>query len=420
VQVVVDNNGGLRKTVPVGHVWVGIPPADARRQRTAAMKTGRTLQQLAAELERQTASRRDYIAPQGKVEAVVVTETTEKVGEVINGHVETETSSEIKITGFNGDALALTNYAHGQLADHLEIPRKYYDRTRSLQPELLAENINTWLRADPANKRMIRTLDGRVRGILSPKFRPLDNFDLAGAVLPTLIEHEVEITSCELTETRMYIKGILPALSDVIPAGLALGEGHNALDRGTVVAAVVISNSDIGNGTLRVEPSVFTTFCTNLAILKDAAMRKYHAGRANQTTGETWEVFADDTRKADDAAFWLKVRDVTKAAFDADQFRAAVARIRKAANTIIPSDDIAAVVEMTIEELKLPTSTNGGILKALAAGGDMTQWGLSSALTRVANTQADYETATLLERAGGEVLALQGGAWKRIAEATAA
>lgn len=366
------------------------------------MKTGRTLQELAAELQRQTETRRDYIAPQGKVEAVVAD------------------NNAIELTGFNGAALPITNYAHGQLADHLEIPKKYYDRMASSRPELLAQNINTWLHADPANKRMIRTLDGKVRGILSPKFRPLDNFDLAQAILPTLIENRIEITSCELTETRMYIKGILPALSDVIPAGLALGEGHNALDRGTVVAAVVISNSDIGAGTLRVEPSVFTTFCTNLAILKDAAMKKYHAGRANQTTGETWEVFADDTRRADDAAFWLKVRDVTKAAFDAEQFRGAVARLRKAAGTVIPSDDLAAVVDMTIEELKLPTSINSGLLKALAAGGDMTQWGLSSALTRVANGVDDYETATLLERAGGEVISLAPGQWKRIAEAVAA
>lgn len=374
------------------------------------MKAGLSLSQLAAELERQTATRRDYLAPQGKIEAVLIDDKAP----------ETDALGAIGITGFNGDALMLTPYAHGQLADHLEIPKKYYDRMAAQRPELLTRNINTWLHADPANKRMIRTLDGKVRAVLSPKYRPLDNFDLAQAILPTLIDAQIEITSCDLTETRMYIKGILPALSDEIATGLAFGEGHNALDRGTVVAAVVISNSDIGAGTLRVEPSAFTTFCTNLAILKDAAMKKYHAGRANQTTGESWEVFADDTRKADDAAFWLKVRDVVRAAFDEGQFRAAVARLRAAAETIIPSDDLAAVVEMTVEELKLPVSTNSGILKALAAGGDMTQWGLSSALTRVANNQADYETATLLERAGGEVLALQGGAWKRIATATAA
>jgi hypothetical protein len=363
------------------------------------MKTGKTLAQLASELDRQVASRKDYIAPQGRIEATL------------------NDSDALVLRGFNGDDLALTTHAHGQLADHLGIPKKYYDRMATERPELLAQNVNTWLHKEPAEKRMIRTLDGRVRGFLSPKFRPLDNFDLAQAVLPTLIEAQAEITSCELTETRMYIKAILPGLSDIIPSGLTLGEGHNALDRGTVVAAVTISNSDVGAGRLLVEPGAFTTFCTNLATLKNASMQKYHAGRANQTTGESWEVFADDTRRADDAAFWLKVRDVTKAAFDEKAFRAAIARLRVAAEKIIPSDNLVAVVDMTIEELDLPPVTKTGLLTALARGGDMTQWGLSSALTRVANDVADYELATTLERAGGEVIDLPAASWKRISEA---
>ena len=69
------------------------------------------------------------------------------------------------------------------------------------------------------------------------------------------------------------------------------------------------------------------------------------------------------------------------------------------------------------EQLELPPVASSGILKALAAGGDLTQWGLSSAITRVANDAADYEMATLLERAGGTVLALPAHDWTRIATA---
>lgn len=371
------------------------------------MKSGRSLTDLAAELERQATTRKDYLAAQGAVEAVVVENTDANTP-----------ANTLMLAGINGGPLTITPYAHGQLADHLGIPKKYYDRMAIEQPALLASNINTWFKADPENKRMLRTLDGKVRAVLSPKFRALDNYDLAQAVLPTLIENKVQITSCELTETRMYIKGILPELSDEIPAGLTLGQGHNAVDRGTVVAAVVISNSDIGAGTLRVEPSVFTTFCTNLAVLADAAMKKYHAGRANQAD-ETWQVFADETRRADDAAFWMKVRDITKAAFDAKQFKAAVERIRRAADKAIVVDDLPKVVDLTVEQLALPPAMSGGILKALAAGGDLTQWGLSSAITRMANTADDYELATQLERAGGQVLAMPDPDWKRIAGAAA-
>jgi hypothetical protein len=129
------------------------------------MKAGRTLSELAAELERQTSTRKDYIAPQGKLEAVPA-------------------GNDIEIHGING-GLTVTPYAHGQLSSHLAIPKKYYDRMAIEQPGLLASNINTWLHADADNKRMIRALDGKVRAVLSPKYRPLDNFDLASAVLPT-------------------------------------------------------------------------------------------------------------------------------------------------------------------------------------------------------------------------------------------
>jgi hypothetical protein len=73
------------------------------------------------------------------------------------------------------------------------------------------------------------------------------------------------------------------------------------------------------------------------------------------------------------------------------------------------------VVDLAIEQLALPPASNGNILKALAAGGDLTQWGLSSAITRVANDADDYELATLLERAGGTVLAMPEPAWMKLA-----
>lgn len=383
------------------------------------MNAGRSLQSLAAELERQVATRRDYIAPQGKVTAVVV-DAVANAAAASGADFEQLMAKSVRLDGFNGEPMELTPYAHGQLSDHLGIPKKYYDRMAVETPQLLADSINTWFRQDADNKRMIRTLDNKVRAVLSPKFRPLDNFDLASAVLPTLIEKQVQIVSSELTQTRMYIKGILPSLSDELPDGLAYG-GHNRIgtDRGHLVAAITISNSDIGAGTLRVEPSVFTTWCTNLAIMMQAAMKKYHTGRANQAD-ETWEVFADETRKADDQAFWLKVRDICGAAFNEANFRAAVAQMRDAGKAPIKSDDLNAVVVAVVEQFALPVSTQSGILKALASGGDFTAWGLSSAVTRVAGEVSDYELSTSMERAGGAIITLQGNDWKRISEAATA
>jgi hypothetical protein len=365
------------------------------------MKSGRSLTELAAELQRQSETKRDFLAPQNKLAAVVTD------------------NNDIAIDGINGEPFPLTNYAHGQVAEHLEIPKKYYDRMRAEDPALLAKNVNTWLNKNGDERRMVRTLDKQVRAFMSPKYRPLDNFDLAQTVLPVLIENKVTITSCELTETRMFIKGILETLSDELPEGLSYGTGHHMIrqgDRGRLVAAITISNSDIGNGTLKIEPAVFTTWCTNLAIMQQAAMKKYHVGRAHEADA-SWEVFQDATRRADDAAFWLKAKDVTMAAFREDLFRKAVDSIKLSASAPIVSEDLPKVVEATIVELALPPAVDNGLLKLLAAGGDFTRWGLSSAITRLANDTKDYEDATALERAGGAILEVGAASWKRIAEA---
>lgn len=375
------------------------------------MNAGRSLSSLAAELERQTKTRKDYLAPQEKLTAVVA-------GDGLN-------PTTVMIEGLNGEPLPLTPHAHRQVSDHLGIPQKYYDRMLTEQPRLLAENMNTWLKAAGAERRMVRTLDGKVRAFMSNKYRPLDNFELAEAVLPKLIELGVQVTSSELTETRMYIKGILPSLSDELPDGAVWGTGHTAVAEyqgnapGKVVAAIVISNSEIGAGTLRVEPSVFTTWCTNLAIISQAAMRKYHIGRAFEAQ-EDFSIYRDETREANDRAFWLKVGDVTNAAFNRDIFNAAIAQIRRAAGDRILSEDLPSVVDAVVEQLALPERTSSGILTQLARGGDLTRWGLSSAITATANGLGDYEASTDLERAGGKVLALEPRDWRKISEAAAA
>ena len=369
------------------------------------MNTGRTLAELAAELDRQTKTRRDYIAPQSKIEPVIL----EHAGAPV-----------VMLDGINGGPMPLTEHAHGQMADHLGVPKRYYDRMRAEQPHLLATNIRTWLHADGDNQRMIRALDGHVRAVLSPKFRPLDNYDLMGAILPTLIEHRVQVVSSQVTETRLYVKAILPTLSDELPVGLAWGTGHNrvggeGLDRGRVVSAITISNSDVGAGALSIEPSVFTSWCTNMAILKAMAMKKHHVGARATAADGSYEVFADDTRAADNRAFWLKVRDVTIAAFDEKQFRKAVADLRATAERPILDADLIGVVTRTVETLELPPAAASPILSFLAAGGDLSQWGLGSAITRQAGEIEDYETSTVFERAGGALLALPAAQWATIA-----
>src|SRR5271165_2228244 len=145
------------------------------------MKVGKSLSELAAELDRQNAAKKDYLAD------------TRRLALAKDGAT---------LEGVNG-GMPLRDTAHAQMSAVLQIPKPYYDRMRHDAPDLLADNVNRWLRQQPATK-LIRCMDNQVRAILSDSYRPLDNYELAEAVLPKLQQLAVKVESCEITERRMY------------------------------------------------------------------------------------------------------------------------------------------------------------------------------------------------------------------------
>jgi len=229
-----------------------------------------SLQNLIAEVTRQNGAKRDYIAPLGRIQ--------------IDANVQTGIHAVMQ----NGHDLRMPirSVAHGHLAEEAGIPKPFYDRLRVDHAELLSQNLNTLLheKKNSEKRKMVRTLDGDLRALLSDRYRPLDHYGLLEAVLPTLEEHRVEVVSTQITESRMFVKVVLPNLKADIQ-GVTLGQGHHALKQNIVVAALTITNSEVGSGSLQVIPCVFDTFCTNLAQLSVRFMRKYHIGRVGIGTG---------------------------------------------------------------------------------------------------------------------------------------
>lgn len=235
------------------------------------MKTGKTLTELAMELERQSTAKKDFIASTAALE---MTNT---------GELALESNTTF-------DEFPITDHAHSQIAARLDIPAKYYNRMRSGAPALLAANVNDWFHSNP-ERRMIRTLNGQARAFLSDRYHRLDNFDLAEAVLPILAEmgEGIRIVSTELTDSRMYIKVINERLELEVKKG------------DVVQAGIAISNSEVGLGALKVEPLIYRLVCENGMIAQDYSKKRYHVGR-NAQEGEAYELFRDETLKADDRA----------------------------------------------------------------------------------------------------------------------
>lgn len=216
----------------------------------------------------------------------------------------------------------------------LKIPAPYYERMRAENPGLLMANVNGWFQQSPDTRRMVRTLDGTARAILSDRYRRIDNYEVAQTVLPIISEMQgARIESCELTDTRMYIKVVNERIqTEVVPGDI-------------VQAGILISNSEVGMGSVSVKPLIYRLVCTN-GMVADVGVGKRHVGRINESVDGDFGIFRDETIEADDRAFLMKIEDTVRAAVDEARFNALVQKLRDAKEAPILPAAAPKVVEL--------------------------------------------------------------------------
>ena len=288
---------------------------------------------------------------------------------------------------------------------------------RKEAPELLGRNVKEWFDRYPA-QRLVRVLDETNRAFLSNSYRPLENYDLAEAVLPTLLDNQLVIMSCEITERRLYIKAVDPRITRDVPSGKKIGDGsHVFFD--TCSPAIIISNSEVGYGRLSVESGIFTKVCTNLATIAKGGLKRTHIGAKHSALDNVENIdnlLTSETRKATDKAIWLQVRDVVKGAFDEAVFTARCQTLGGMADDKI-GDDVVKTVELTAKKFGLSDLVAGHVQRHLIEGGDLSRYGLFNAVTRTAQDQDSYDDASDLERLGGKIIELNKSEWRELAAA---
>lgn len=354
------------------------------------MKQGLSIQELAVELARRAEAKADYVSDTREL-----TLLTPRVGEGAPG-----AAPEIHMAGGIGE-FSLSTHAQHQIAARLDVPRKFWDRLRTGHPDLLDHNVNALFRREP-ERRMIRTLDGRARAFLSDRYRRLDDEQVAEAIIPVLADiPDVRFESCQVTERHLYIKAVTPR----IQADVKVGD--------TVQAGVVIRNSEVGSGSLSVQPMIFRLVCLN-GMVAGKAVRKYHTGRQVSANEESYEIYRDETMQADDKALMMKVADLVRAAVDDTKFQAIVAQMRDAAESTKMVNPVDSV-ERLAKRFVLTDSEKGGVLARLIEGADVSQYGLTNAVTRHSQDVDSYERASEMEVMGGEILNLTKREWASVA-----
>lgn len=352
------------------------------------MKSGRSLEALAKELDRQRRSKKDVVLPSALI------------------HHTTHDGGETEVLIEEPDAphrYTVTPLARKQLAEKLKIPLAYFERMRNGQPALLDANVNTWLQADDG-RNMLRTLDGRVRAVLSNRFRRIENYDLAEAILPVLGQYsDGRLESVELTENRMYLKYILPRLEYEMRPG------------DVVQAGIAITNSEVGLAQMVVQPLLYRLVCRNGLITVDPVLRQKHIGRPLGNDEEA-TIYQEDTLLADEKAFFLKVRDAAQWALSEATFHQYAAKMQRTMGIELVTSPVKTV-EVLRQRYTLTEDEGDGVLRHLIKGGDLSGYGLVNAVTGFSQEVADYDRATEFEALGGKLIELSAGEWKELAEA---
>ena len=335
------------------------------------MKTGRTLQEIGAEILRQSRAKEDYLV---NTNSIVMEDWDGK--------------PMLHLRGENGmdlvKPLEIQQTAHRQIGDYLGIPRKYYDRMMDSDVGLLAYNVNRWLQGEP-EQRMIRTMDGRARAFLSNRYRRIDNLDIARVTLPIIGEMpEVRYESCQLTDDFLYIKVVNPRLTAEVTPG------------DVVQAGIIISNSETGQGSVCVQPLVYRLVCMNGMVVNDAKTRRTHLGRASNTE-EDFMIYSQETLAADDKAFILKLQDTVRAAINEVQFAQVVDKMRETKGIKLNTANIPSVVKMASANFGITEAESEGVFQHLIQDADYTLFGLANAVTRYSQDVENYDRATKLE-----------------------
>jgi hypothetical protein len=363
------------------------------------MKAGlENIQALAAKIVNNAQNKRDYVASTAKIE---MTDTAALA-------LTTQDSAT--------HVYPLNTLAHGQLSEYLGIPAIYARRMRDEAPALLAHNVNTWLRQNEPVNRLVRTMHGDGRAFLSDAYQPLENEDLAEAVLPIVFDLQLDILSCEITERKLYIKAVHPNLKRDVPTGKRMGDGeHNIFD--TCAPAITISNSEVGAGMLKVESGVYTQACTNMATWSKDGMKRRHVGARHDLTDDLSHLFSDETKRATDEAIWRQIRDVVRGAFEEARFDARCKEMGALVEVKLDPTKVTDTVTFARKKFNLTETEGNSVLGHLIAGGDLTGYGLFNAVTRTAEDAESYDRASELEALGGKLIELPASQWRELARA---
>jgi len=312
-------------------------------------------------------------------------------------------------------AYRLTDQALQQLVSlkEVDIPIRYVRRMHGGSASdvgLFDTTINHWT-AKGGRKLLLRLIWGEdakypgtvgiCRAILSDRYGIRDNYDTVLAVLSGMKAAGLDATKVnmrpgDLSDDRLYLRVEAPELSVIADKFLENYVGPYANRHGgelgrhpkLVWAGILVQNSEVGRGKLKVVPEIRIGICDNGAQINIDAVEKVHIGGQ---LDEGQIVWSHATREAANALTTNMVKDAVERFLSVDYVETTIAKLEKKSGT--PVTDIPKTVEVVAKELSYSETEAKGLLDHFIRGGQHTSGGVFQAVTSWAQEIADPDRA---------------------------
>jgi hypothetical protein len=332
------------------------------------------------------------------------------------------------------------------IALKLNVPPSYLRRLRIERPDMFDANVNgllhgkSILRAGgerevihPAETRsfLVRCFRGEdggpgiARAFLSDRYGIVDNLDVLMSALDGVRRAgvAVDIDGCDLTERRMYVRVVAPAIAAYAPDLLAgyrspfggqdagrgftpermarMSGGQDTVTDPIVFAGFVISNSETGGGAFTLTPRLVVKVCNNGLTITADVLRAVHLGGKMDDGVIQWSA---DTQRKSLELVTSRTADAVSTFLNVEYVRKQVARIEESAGK--PVSDASKTIETLSKKLLFTDTEQASILDHFIRGGQLTAGGVMQAVTSVAQTITDADRAHEVESTALRALAL--------------
>ena len=212
--------------------------------------------------------------------------------------VENEAYSfpDLEVDWLSKSPHSLNDHSLSNLCNKLKMGTRYISKCLPVSQELVAQNINFWIKENKNRELMLRTYEAEkdgspyqeektVRAILTNRYKRIDSDVVANASLDKLMDMGAELKYSHYDRDTMNITAVLPKLEGEVVEG------------DFVQGGITITNSEIGGGSLIVKPFIYRLVCTNGMVAPEYLNQFYakHVGKMiiDVDSDEQWKTIVD-------------------------------------------------------------------------------------------------------------------------------